>query len=224
VGQRSDEIREDIERTRGDLSTSLDVLGDRVSPRRAAQRSVSGIRGRFTSVRETVMGSPGSSSGMPGSMSSAADRGRELRDPAGDAASGAVEQFRDAPDTMRENVAGNPLAAGIIAFGAGLLVGSIIPPTEAEKRMAPSLADDLQPAVERAKDAALEAKSELQESARDAAGQVKEHASAAAQDVKEQAKTAAAEVKDQTKDSAEEMKSRTQDAAKETASSARSSG
>ncbi|HEV3362747.1 MAG TPA: hypothetical protein VG795_01180 [Acidimicrobiia bacterium] len=156
-------------------------------------------------------------------MSSATDQGRELRDRAGDAASSAMDQLRDAPDTVRENVAGNPLAAGIIAFGAGLLIGSIIPPTDTEKRMAPSLADDLQPVVGQAKDAALEAKSELQESAREAAEQVKEQASAAAQDLKEQAKSAASDVKEQTKDSAEEIKSKTQDAAQETVSSARSS-
>lgn len=213
MGQRSDDIREDIERTRDDLSTSLDVIGDRVSPRRAAQRSMSGVRGRLSSIRETVMGAP-DGGGMQGSMSTAGDR-------AGEAASTAAEQIRETPEMLRQNVEGNPLAAGIIAFGAGLLLGSIVPPTAPEKRMASSMADTLQPAVEQAQSAAQELKSEMQESVRGAAEQLKDEAKGAAQDIKEQAKGATDEVKDQAKGSAQEMKDQAKGAAQETVSSAR---
>jgi uncharacterized protein YjbJ (UPF0337 family) len=198
VGQRSDEIRQDIERTRDDLSTSLDVLGDRVSPRRAAQRSLSGVRGRLSSVRQTVIGAV-DGGGVRGSMSTAGDR-------AGEAAATAADQIREAPEMLRENVEGNPLAAGIIAFGAGLLVGSIVPPTAPEKRMASSVAETLQPAIEQAQGAVQELKSGMQESVRGAAEQLKDEAKGAAQDVKEQAKGATDDVKEQAKGATEDVR------------------
>lgn len=222
MGQRSDEIRDEIERTRSDLSTSLDVLGDRVSPRKAARRSVSDARGRLVSARERVMGAP-DAGGMRGTMSNARGEAAGLRDRAGEAAGNVAGQMRDAPDMIRENVEGNPLAAGLIAFGAGLLLGSLIPPTEAERRMASTVADEIQPAVEQAQSAVAEIKSEMQDSAREAADQLKDDAKSAVDDIKDQAKGAADEVKEQAKGSAEEMKGEAQGAAQQTASSARQS-
>jgi len=220
VGQRSDEIREEIERTREELSGTLDVIGDRVSPRRAARRSMSGIRGRVSSMRETVMGSPDTGR-VRGSMSGVADQTRGMTGRASEAASSAAEQVREAPEAIKQQVEGNPLAAGIIAFGAGLLLGSIIPPTEREKRMAESVGEGLRPAVEQAKEAAQEMKSELQDSAQQAAEHLKEQAQGAVQDVKEQAQSATEDVKVDVTDSAQEMKDQTTGAAQETASAAR---
>jgi uncharacterized protein YjbJ (UPF0337 family) len=220
VGQRTDDIRQDIERTRDDLSTSLDVLGDRVSPRRAARRGLSGVRGRLSSVRRTVMGSPNAGGGgMGASMSTA----RGLSDRAGEAAGSAAEQIREAPEMLRQNVEGNPLAAGIIAFGAGMLFGSIVPPTSPEKRMASSMAEGLQPVVEQAQGAAQELRSGVQESVQNAAEALKDQAQGAAQNVKEQAQSATEEVKDQAQGSAQEMKEEATGAARETMASARRS-
>lgn len=220
MGQRSDEIRQDIDRTRGELSTSLDVLGDRVSPRRVAQRRVSGMRGRLSSVRETVMGSP-DGGGIRGSVSSAGGQAQDLTGRASDAASSAADQLHDAPEALRENVQGNPLAAGLIAFGGGLLLGSILPPSASEKRMASSVAENLEPVVGQAIGAAEELKSGMQHTVRDAAEEMKEQATGAAQEIKEEARGAAQDVKDQAKGSAEEMKDEAKGAAQDTASSAR---
>jgi ElaB/YqjD/DUF883 family membrane-anchored ribosome-binding protein len=206
MGQRTDEIRHDIERTRGDLSASLDELGDRVSPRRIAQRRVSGIRGGLTSMRHTVMGSP-DGGGLRGSMQAAGEQASSMGSRAGDMASGAAEQLRDAPEMVRDNVQGNPLAAGLIAFGGGLLLGSLLPPTERERQMASAVAGQLEPAIEQAKDAAQEMRTNMQDSVQTAAEHVKEQASTAAQEVKNEAKGAAEEMKDQTKDSMQDMKS-----------------
>lgn len=195
MGQRTDEIRHDIERTRGDLSASLDELGDRVSPRRMAQRRVSGIRGGLSSVRQTVMGSP-DGGGLRGSMQAASEQ-----------ASSAADQFRDAPEAVRENVQGNPLAAGLIAFGGGLLLGSLLPPSQREQQMASTLAGELQPAIEQAKDAAQELRTNMQESVQSAAEHVKDQAKTAAQEVKDEAKGAANEMKDEANSSMQDMKS-----------------
>jgi uncharacterized protein YjbJ (UPF0337 family) len=224
VGQRTDDIRQDIERTRDDLSTSLDVLGDRVSPRRVARRRLSGVRGRLSSVRRTVMGSPNAGgTGMGASMSTAREQARGLSDRAGEAAGSAAEQIREAPEMLRQNVEGNPLAAGIIAFGAGMLFGSIVPPTSPEKRMASSMAEGLQPVVEQAQGAAQELRSGVQESVQNAAEALKDQAQGAAQNVKEQAQSATEEVKDQAQGSAKEMKEQATGAARETMASARQS-
>ena len=195
MGQRADEIRQDIERTRDDLSASLDVLGDRVSPRRIAQRRVSGIRGGLTSMRETVMGSP-DGGGVRGSVQAASEQ-----------ASSAADQLREAPGALRENVQGNPLAAGLIAFGGGLLLGSILPATQRERQMASAVAGELQPVIDQAKGAAEELRTNMQDSVQSAAEHVKDQAKTAAQEVKDEARGAADDMKDQAKGTMQEMKS-----------------
>jgi uncharacterized protein YjbJ (UPF0337 family) len=174
-------------------------------------------------VRDTVMGSP-DGGGIRGSVSAAGGQAQDLTGRASDAASSAADQLREAPEALRENVQGNPLAAGLIAFGGGLLLGSILPPTAAEKRMASSMAENLEPVVGQAMGAAEELKSGMQETVRDAAEEVKEHAKGAAQEIKEEARGAAQDVKDQAKGSAEDMKDEAKGAAQDAASSVRQQG
>jgi Protein of unknown function (DUF3618) len=44
VGQAADELRTDIERTREDLGSTMDAIGDRISPRLQAQRQADRLR------------------------------------------------------------------------------------------------------------------------------------------------------------------------------------
>jgi Protein of unknown function (DUF3618) len=44
VGQAADELRGDIERTREDMASTLDAIGDKVSPRLQAQRQAERLR------------------------------------------------------------------------------------------------------------------------------------------------------------------------------------
>jgi hypothetical protein len=44
VGQAADELRDDIERTREDMATTLDAIGDRVSPKLQAERQMERLR------------------------------------------------------------------------------------------------------------------------------------------------------------------------------------
>ncbi|WP_285118921.1 DUF3618 domain-containing protein [Propionibacterium freudenreichii] len=93
-----DEIRADIERTRHDLGRDVDALADEVSPSKIVDRQVDKVRGAFTSVRERVMGA-------------ADDAGSSLTD--------AGSHAGDLKDRAVAKAEGNPLAVGLIAFGAG---------------------------------------------------------------------------------------------------------
>ena len=53
---RAQQLREEIAQGRSELSGTLDAIGDRVSPRRIAERRVNRIFGVFGTVRERVMG------------------------------------------------------------------------------------------------------------------------------------------------------------------------
>jgi Protein of unknown function (DUF3618) len=44
VGQAADELREDIERTREDMASTIDAIGAKVSPRLQAERQIGRLR------------------------------------------------------------------------------------------------------------------------------------------------------------------------------------
>ncbi|WP_156364145.1 DUF3618 domain-containing protein, partial [Curtobacterium sp. Leaf261] len=52
-----DEIRAEIEATRGNLGSDVDALADKVNPSSIAHRQTEKVKGRFESVRESVMNS-----------------------------------------------------------------------------------------------------------------------------------------------------------------------
>ena len=105
-----DAIRANIERTREELSRDVNALGDSVSPSHIAHRQAEKVKGRATAVRERVMGT----------ASGAGDRASDVAQGVGDAA-------HQAGHTVERKTQGNPLAAGLIALGAGWLVGSLLP-------------------------------------------------------------------------------------------------
>jgi uncharacterized protein YjbJ (UPF0337 family) len=195
VAEVSQELRQDIERIRDDLDTTLDALGERVSPRQIAKRRTAAVRSRATRVRTAVMGSTQeSSSAMAEQARHAAGSAKEG---AQQVASRAAEEIRDAPDLIQQQTQGNPLAAGLIAFGAGLLLATLFPPTEAEQRAAGAVQERVEPLKDQAIEAGREVKDHLQESARESAQQVKETATDATQEVKQQAQSSAEKVKGQ---------------------------
>ena len=193
MAQVSQELRQDIERIRDDLDSTLDALGERVSPRHIARRRKAAVRARVTRVRTAVMGSAMESG------STAAGQARHVagsvQEGAQQVAGRAAEQVRDAPEMIQQQTRGNPLAAGLVAFGAGLLLATAFPPTEAEQRAAGALQERVEPIKEQALEAGREMKDHLQESARESAQQVKETATDATQEVKQQAQSSAENVK-----------------------------
>jgi uncharacterized protein YjbJ (UPF0337 family) len=193
MAQVSQELRQDIERIRDDLDSTLDALGERVSPRHIARRRKAAVRARVTRVRTAVMGS---------AMESGSTAAGQARHAAGSVQEGAqqvagraAEQVRDAPEMIQQQTRGNPLAAGLVAFGGGLLLATLFPPTEAEQRAAGAVQERIEPIKDQALEAGREMKDHLQESARESAQQVKETATDATQEVKQQAQSSADNVK-----------------------------
>jgi cell division septum initiation protein DivIVA len=174
-----DEIRADIERTRGELGSDVDALADKVSPSQIAHRQTEKVKSRFQGVRDSVMG--------------AADSARSS---ASGSASGASDQAKDVAHRGVEKAKGNPLAVGLIAFGAGWLASSLIPTSDKEEELAGELKDRTAPLVDKAKEQAKDASTPLIDAAKEHAQDLKGTAQDAAQTVKGQAQGAASDVKD----------------------------
>lgn len=174
MAEVSQELRQDIERIRDDLDTTLDALGERVSPRRIAQRRKAAVRARVTRIRTAVIGS------VQESGSAVAGQARQVagsvQEGAQQVAGRAAEQVREAPEMIQQQTQGNPLGAGLVAFGAGMLLATLFPPTEAEQRAASAVQDRVEPLKDQALEVGREVKEHLQESARESAQQVKETA------------------------------------------------
>ncbi|MGW4502361.1 DUF3618 domain-containing protein [Micromonospora sp. NPDC004336] len=143
-----DRIRWEIENTRNELSSDVDALADKVNPRRIAGDRVGQARGAFTRAREKVMGVQSDGHGVGQRMSHAAGQrmsqasgsarafGEQSREQVSHAATSVRDEARSLGQQSREHAQGNPLAAGLIAFGAGLLVSSLIPPSRPERHWA----------------------------------------------------------------------------------------
>jgi ElaB/YqjD/DUF883 family membrane-anchored ribosome-binding protein len=184
-----DEIRREIEDTRGRLSSDVNALTETVSPSNVARRQADKVSSAATSVKDRVMGS--------------AD---DLRSSGSDAASSVGQAPGAAADKARSKTQGNPLAAGLIALGAGWLVGSMLPASEKEKHAAGALKEKAQPLVEEAKSVAEETAQELKEPAKQAAQSVKDSATDAKDNVVQEGQGAAEDVKSQAQSSADNIR------------------
>lgn len=207
----------DIEATRASLSRDIDELADKVSPARVVDRRKEAARGRLSSMRDTLIGAapdlgavtshvpgvggsgrPGSSGGpglgerASGVASSASDAASHATDAASGAASGAV-------DSVGARAQGNPLAAGLVAFGVGMLASALIPASERETRLASQAVDVAQehgaPLLDEAKSVGQDIAEDLKESATESVQQVKATAQDSAQTVKAEGQSSAETVK-----------------------------
>ncbi len=203
MGQRPEELKSDIAQRREQMGDTLDAIGDRVSPGQIAGRQKALMRRRMTGWRYSIMGEPDRGAyGYASPSSSTSDDGPGLTDRIQERA----QSVTDAPEAARRQAQGNPMAAGLVAFGAGLLIATVLPESETEQQavqqvqprleQAASQAGEIgQQVAETAKQSAQEHGQELKGSVTDAAQQVKEEASGAAQEVKEHAQGAAQDVK-----------------------------
>lgn len=172
-------IRADIERTRHDLSQNVDALGEAVRPGNVARHQASKVTGRASALKDRVMGSVHDTAGS-----------------GADAASGLKDQASAAPHQVAGRTRSNPLAMGVIALGAGWLLGSLFPGTEKEAQLASSVKEQAQPLVEKAQEAAQESLQNLKEPAQDAAASVTDRAKEAVENVKGEGRSATADLKD----------------------------
>jgi ElaB/YqjD/DUF883 family membrane-anchored ribosome-binding protein len=167
-------IRTQIESTREDLAYDIDRLADRTSPRRIAQRRWDRFKDRVTDAKERVMGVSDDAAHRVRHTSH--DTAERVRDAAGDAA----DTVREMPHTVARSTQGNPIAAGLIAFGAGLLTASLLPETDAERRVAHEVAERAEDLVEPLKETGRDMASDLRETVSQAASEVKDTATEAA--------------------------------------------
>jgi hypothetical protein len=179
---RSDDpevIRRDIDATRAGLSRDVDALTEKIRPGRIVDRKIQHVKGGLGSVRERVMGSP--RHGARGAVSGVGDTASSVASSVGDAAGAA-------PSAVLQKTEGNPLAAGLIAFGVGWLASSLIPATEKEQQAATVVKDKAREhsdtLTKPVKEAAGQARGPLQESAEGAVAAVKDKATDAADSVK----------------------------------------
>ena len=220
-------IRQQIEDTRRELSYDVDALNEKVNPARVVDRRMTAAKGRMSAMKEKVMGSAqhtssqthgmasnvagsvqGTASNAAGSVQSAASSAAGSVQSAASSAADAVQQ---APDQIIRQTQGNPLAAGMIAFGVGWLVSSLLPATQKEKQLAQqaetALKENKDALLAPAKQAAQEIGEELKPAAQQAAEEIKSTATDAAQTVKEEGQSAAQDVKGQAQDSKQKVQS-----------------
>jgi hypothetical protein len=216
VSNDPDEIRADIERTRAELSDDVDALADTANPKNIAKRQASRVKQAAVGVKEHIMGSSDddTDSGRVGDakyavQDKASDAKYAVQEKAADAkyalqdkASSVGDAVSNAPAQIKQRARGNPLAAGLIAFGAGLLVSSLIPSSQREQEAVSTLQEKAEPLKEKATEAAKEVASSLQEPAQQAAQSVKETAAEGVQTVKDEGASAKQDVQGQVQDSA----------------------
>jgi gas vesicle protein len=199
MSDNPEEIRRDIERTRRELSNDVDALTEKVSPTKVMERRVERARGAVSNVKEKVMGS---SSESGGALSGAPDK-------ISGAASTVADTASSAPQMARRQAQGNPLAAGVIAFGAGWLLSSLLPASEKEKQAAAAVKDKASEHSDKLtgplSEAAQQAKENLREPAQQAAESVKSTATDSVSTVKDQTQSAAADVSGQAQQSKEKV-------------------
>lgn len=179
-----DEIRANIERTRQELGSDVDALADKVTPSKIVDRQMGKVRGAFTSVRERVMGSA---------------------DDAGSTLSDAGDRVTEVKDRAIAKAEGNPLAVGLMAFGAGLLIASLVPASSKEQQLAKTVKDQAQPLLDEVTDVAKEVGEHLKEPAQASVESVRETARESVAVVKDEAQTAAGEVTDQAQQARENI-------------------
>jgi uncharacterized protein YjbJ (UPF0337 family) len=201
MAEEPDRLRQNIEDTRASLTRDVDLLAEKTSPAKVAQR-------RWTAVKEKVMGTTDHARHAAGDSASSAlttvqDKASRAGDVAGDKAHDVADAVRSAPQAVAVQTRGNPLAAGIIAFGAGMLAATLIPVTDAERRAGQQLKDNSGELTGKVKDIAADVKDDLSGPVQQAVGQVKDTARDAAQTTKDQAQSSAVDVKEQTRQAAQ---------------------
>ena len=229
--QTPDEIRREIEQTRARLSSDVDAVAEKVSPSAVIDRQTNRLKEGLSNMKDKIMGTD-ETAAVPaderGGLHGAADQAQrvvgdvqdraaqvagdvqakagELADTAKRTAEDAQRTLADAPRAVERRTRGNPLAAGLVAFGVGMLVASLVPASKAERQAAEQLKEKAEPLVrdaqEKVQQLAQEAKGPLAEAgeqlrhvAQDSLENVKAQGADHAQHLASEAKSSADEVK-----------------------------
>jgi Protein of unknown function (DUF3618) len=175
----------------GGVRTAASQAADRVSG--TASAAASSVQDAASSAAGTVQDAASSAAGT-----------------VQDAAATAADAVQQAPQAIRRQTRGNPLAAGLIAFGAGWLVSSLLPATRREQELADQAKqvaqEKVQPVVQQV---ASEVGDNLREPAQQAVQSVKATAQDAKDTVAEEGRFAAQDVQGRAQDAAGTVRSST---------------
>jgi gas vesicle protein len=223
MSDNPDAIRSEIEETRARLGTNVDALADKVTPANVVQRQTEKVKGSVkdavSGVKEKVMGAADSAtstvgekvstvqekvssgtSSTGGALHSTGESLHGAKDTVSAKLSDAGTVISRTPDQVKAQAQGNPLAAGLIAFGAGMLISSLIPASQKEREAAQQLKTAAEPLATQVTDAAKDMVQDLKEPAQEALDSVKATAANAAQNVKAEGQGAVSDVKDRAVD------------------------
>ncbi|WP_328369656.1 DUF3618 domain-containing protein [Micromonospora zamorensis] len=194
-----DRIRREIETTRTELSYDVDALTDKVNPRRIAGYRAGQARDAFTRAKEKMMGS---SSHM----------GQETGQRVSHAAGSVRDETRSLGQQSRERAQGNPMAAGLVAFGVGLLAASLIPPSGRERQLAGRARDMVSEHSDQLRDQASQVGHQVQDNLREPAQQAAQSVRTSAQHgmsaVGDQGRSAARQVQGEAHAAADDLRQR----------------
>jgi ElaB/YqjD/DUF883 family membrane-anchored ribosome-binding protein len=188
-----DQIRAEIAQTRGDLSTNINTLADEIRPSTMVHRQTQKVRSKAGRLKDRVMGS-------------ATDTASSVQSSTQSAVASAEQAVEQAPQMVREQTRGNPMAAGLVAFGLGMVVASLMPPSEKEREATAKLKEKAEPLAHEASDTAKEMAENLKEPAREAAQSVKDTAAEGAQQVRQEGQSAAVDVRDDAQQAAQTVR------------------
>ncbi|WP_150244015.1 DUF3618 domain-containing protein [Nocardiopsis quinghaiensis] len=189
MGETPDQIRQDIERTRSELTHDTDRLAHQADPRNIVERRTRQVRHRAQHLKDRVMGSTPSSKEVSGEMRHTAHQ--------------ATDMARSVPERTAHQTQGNPVAAGLIAFGAGLLAASVISESRTEQRAAQRVGERAGPVIEPARQAMTESAEHVKEQATESARSAGEHLKGSAS---EAAQTTGEHAQHKARSAAEEMR------------------
>ena len=184
MDQSTEELSGSIAETRNALASDVDALHDRVSPSAIVERRKSAAKDRMRKVQQRVMGSV-----------------HDTRNTTASGMSSASGSAQSAVGSAQEKYDGAPLAAGLVAFGAGMVVAALIPASEKEAVAAGKVVDAAkehgQPLLEEAKGQAQQVAQQAAQLAGEAAQEVKDTATQSAERVRSEGQSAATAVRDE---------------------------
>ena len=200
MAQDTDQLRADLDQQRAAISSTVDEIENRVSPSRIVARRQDRVRRTVRGWKDTVFGTDddpterGPFRQALGVDGGAGDGG--ALQSAKDGVSTAVETISAAPDAVRRQAQGNPIAAGAVALGVGWLIGSLLPDTDKERELVHKAEPQLTELASTVRSEGQQMAEEIREPAREAVEQVKEAGREAAAEVKDSGQEAASAVKD----------------------------
>jgi len=192
MSENPDVIRADIEATRARLGTNVDAVADKVTPSHIVQRQTDRVK---ENVKDAVFGVKDK---VMGAADHTTDHVHSTTGSVGAHVSDAGSAVAGAPGQLKNRTQGNPLAAGLIAFGAGLLVSSLIPASQKEREAADALKSAAEPLTTELTDAAKQVAEGLKAPAQEAMENVKATAADATDHLKADGQAAVEDVKDRT--------------------------